>query len=334
MTGMGPDPADPEPEPNPADVPVRTLPLHWWRRGAVYAAAYALSVALAASAGTALYTRRLPKHLMEIVLPWSCFFVAGVSAYFACHTWAADRWLSRVIRRRAPYWYVIAAAAVSGTLVGGGLFGFGRMPDRSLALAGVMVLVAGGPLIGVLWLVHWPLRRTDPDYDDEMTSEPESRDGLIDLPDLAATEAFGRRLGGLLFPNAVVALVGPLGAGKTHLTRAVAEGLEIANPAAVTSPTFTLIHEYPARLPIYHFDAYRLSRPSEFLDLGVTEYYEAGGVCLIEWADKVEAALPAERLTIRLVPVDEDRRRAEVIGMGERYEALARELAMTSPAPP
>jgi tRNA threonylcarbamoyladenosine biosynthesis protein TsaE len=147
------------------------------------------------------------------------------------------------------------------------------------------------------------------------------------LNDLAATEAFGRRLGGLLFPNAVVALVGPLGAGKTHLTRAVAEGLGIVNPAAVTSPTFTLIHEYPARLPIFHFDAYRLNGPNEFLDLGATEYYEAGGVCLIEWADKVQAALPAERLTIRLVPVDENRRRAEVIGIGERYEALARRLS-------
>ena len=59
----------------------------------------------------------------------------------------------------------------------------------------------------------------------------------------------------------------------------------------------------------------------------MTEYYEAGGVCLIEWADKVEVALPAERLTIRLVPVDENRRRAEVVGVGERYESLAQDLA-------
>lgn len=156
---------------------------------------------------------------------------------------------------------------------------------------------------------------------------PRSEFRVCILNDLAATEAFGRRLGGLLFPNAVVALVGPLGAGKTHLSRAIAEGLGIANPAAVTSPTFTLVHEYPARLPVFHFDAYRLNGPDEFLDLGVTEYYEAGGVCLIEWADRVEAALPTERLTIRLVPVDEHRRRAEVIGVGERYEALATSVA-------
>jgi tRNA threonylcarbamoyladenosine biosynthesis protein TsaE len=150
---------------------------------------------------------------------------------------------------------------------------------------------------------------------------------FVDLVDLAATEAIGRRLGTLLFPSTVVALIGPLGAGKTHLSRAIAEGLGIANPAAVTSPTFTLIHEYPARLPIFHFDAYRLNGPGEFLDLGVDEYYTAGGVCLIEWADKVEAALPTEQLTIRLIPLDEHRRQAEVIGVGARYEAIAKNLA-------
>src|SRR6201999_1423286 len=109
----------------------------------------------------------------------------------------------------------------------------------------------------------------------------------IEIPDLSATEAFGRRLGGLLFPGAVIALVGQLGAGKTHLTRAVAEGLGVRNPAAVTSPTFVLIQEHPARLPIYHFDAYRLSGSREFADLGVDEYFRSDGVCLIEWADKV-----------------------------------------------
>jgi tRNA threonylcarbamoyladenosine biosynthesis protein TsaE len=216
---------------------------------------------------------------------------------------------------------------VSGSLVGGGLFGFTLLPDRNLGLAGTILLVVGGPLIGILWLVHVPIRRSHPDYDDQPVAEPARRNGMINLPDLAATEAFGRRLGGLLFPNAVVALVGPLGAGKTHLTRAVAEGLGIANPAAVTSPTFTLIHEYPARLPIFHFDAYRLNGPNEFLDLGAAEYYESGGVCLIEWADKVETALPAERLTIRLVPVDENRRRVEMTAVGERYEVLARQLS-------
>src|SRR6266702_3317368 len=104
----------------------------------------------------------------------------------------------------------------------------------------------------------------------------------LDIPDLAATEAFGRRLAALLFPGAVIALVGPLGAGKTHLTRAVAEGLGIADSRAVSSPTFVLIQEYRARLPIYHFDAYRLHGESDFFDLGAHEYLEGDGVCLVE----------------------------------------------------
>src|SRR5207249_2772499 len=87
--------------------------------------------------------------------------------------------------------------------------------------------------------------------DREVALMPESL--TLDLPDLAATEALGRRLGALLFPGAVVALVGPLGAGKTHLTRAVAEGLGIPDSRAVSSPTFVLIQEYRARLPVYHF---------------------------------------------------------------------------------
>jgi tRNA threonylcarbamoyladenosine biosynthesis protein TsaE len=148
----------------------------------------------------------------------------------------------------------------------------------------------------------------------------------LDLPDPAATEAFGRRMGRLLFPGAVVALVGPLGAGKTHLTRAVAEGLGIADSRAVSSPTFVLIQEYRARLPVYHFDAYRLRGEGEFFDLGAHEYLEGDGVCLIEWADRVPGCLPAEHLRVELAVTGEASRRAAVTGYGERYEALVRAL--------
>ncbi len=145
---------------------------------------------------------------------------------------------------------------------------------------------------------------------------------------LAETEALGRRLGELLFPGAIVALIGPLGAGKTHFVRAIAEGLGIPNPAAVTSPTFVLIQEYQARLPIFHFDAYRLSGAREFLDLGVNEYYEAGGVCLIEWADRVEDALPAEHLRVEIEPVDENRRRFLISATGEAHGELMNRLVV------
>src|SRR5437899_12146513 len=110
----------------------------------------------------------------------------------------------------------------------------------------------------------------------------------LDVSDLAGTTAFGRRLAELLFPGSVIALVGPLGAGKTHLVRAVAEGLGVADSRVVSSPTFVLIQEYTGRLPIYHFDAYRLKHSGEFLELGAHEYFEGKGVCLVEWADRVE----------------------------------------------
>jgi len=149
----------------------------------------------------------------------------------------------------------------------------------------------------------------------------------LDIPDLAATEHFGRRLGARLFPGAVIALVGPLGAGKTHLTRAVAEGLNVRNPAAVNSPTFVLIQEYAARLPIYHFDAYRLSGPREFAELGADEYFRGDGVCLVEWADKVEVTLPPEHLRIEITVVGLVRRRFDIHATGERYESLLNHLA-------
>src|SRR5256885_12213255 len=105
---------------------------------------------------------------------------------------------------------------------------------------------------------------------------------IVDAPDLSATTALGRRLGELLFPGAVVALVGPMGAGKRHFARAVVEGLG-GDGRRVSSPTFALIHEYAARWPVFHFDTYRLRDEAAFADLGVHEYFDAGGVCLIEW---------------------------------------------------
>ena len=150
---------------------------------------------------------------------------------------------------------------------------------------------------------------------------------VIDLPDLAATEAFGRRLATLLFPGAVVALVGQLGAGKTHLVRAVAEGLGVADSRVVTSPTFVLIQEYAARLPIYHFDAYRLRGDAEFAELGAHEYFGGDGVCLIEWADRVPGCLPEEYLRATLEVTGETSRRLTLKAVGERYRELVQALA-------
>jgi tRNA threonylcarbamoyladenosine biosynthesis protein TsaE len=140
------------------------------------------------------------------------------------------------------------------------------------------------------------------------------------------TTAFGRRLAALLFPGAVVALVGPLGAGKTHLVRAVVEGLG-GDGRRVSSPTFALIHEYPGgRLPVYHFDTYRLPNEAAFADLGVDEYFAGDGVCLVEWADRVEGVLPAEHLRVTIAVTGETSRRFDVEGRGERYAAVVQQL--------
>jgi tRNA threonylcarbamoyladenosine biosynthesis protein TsaE len=145
---------------------------------------------------------------------------------------------------------------------------------------------------------------------------------VVEVASLEETEALGRRLGERLFRGAVVALIGQLGAGKTNLVRAIAVGLSIANPDIVSSPTFVLIQEYEARLPIYHFDAYRLSGEAEFAELGVHEYFTGGGVCLVEWADKVRGALPREHLEIRLRITGAESRRIEMEAHGERYAKL------------
>jgi tRNA threonylcarbamoyladenosine biosynthesis protein TsaE len=148
----------------------------------------------------------------------------------------------------------------------------------------------------------------------------------IDLPNLAATNTLGRQLAGLLFPGAVAALIGPLGAGKTHLVRAIAEGLGITDSRVVNSPTFVLIQEYQARLPIYHFDAYRLKGAAEFLDLGPHEYFEGQGVCLVEWADRVATCLPAEHLQITLEVTGATSRRLVLEGHGELYERMVGQI--------
>ncbi len=147
------------------------------------------------------------------------------------------------------------------------------------------------------------------------------------VPDLAGTETLGRRLGERLFPGAVLALVGQLGAGKTHLTRAIAEGLGVANPAAVNSPTFVLIQEYPGRIPVFHFDAYRLSGSREFAELGVEEYFSSDGVSIVEWADRVDSAMPAELLTVRIIVTGPESRQFDLEASGPRYIEVLESLA-------
>jgi tRNA threonylcarbamoyladenosine biosynthesis protein TsaE len=148
----------------------------------------------------------------------------------------------------------------------------------------------------------------------------------LDAPDLDATNLLGRRLAEALSPGAVVALIGPLGAGKTHLVRAVAEGLGVTDPHTVSSPTFVLIQEYQARLPVFHFDAYRLHSAGEFFDLGAHEYFQGDGVSLVAWADRIAPCLPADHLRVTINPTGENSRRFTLEGTGETSAAMVRRL--------
>jgi len=148
---------------------------------------------------------------------------------------------------------------------------------------------------------------------------------VVDAADPCATQLLGRTLGQCLFPGAVLALTGQLGAGKTFLVRAIAEGLAVPDSRVVSSPTFVLIQEYRGRLPVYHFDAYRLRTLDEFSQLGVHEYFEGDGVCLVEWADRVEPILPIERLNVQIDVTGERSRRFQLNASGDAHEALLRE---------
>ncbi len=113
-----------------------------------------------------------------------------------------------------------------------------------------------------------------------------------------ATIALGRTVAATLRRGDVLALCGDLGAGKTHFVKGVAAGLGAS--ASVTSPTFTLIHEYRGgHLPLYHFDFYRLDDEDEALKIGLDEYLDDGGACVIEWADKFPALLPPHTRWLR-----------------------------------
>lgn len=121
------------------------------------------------------------------------------------------------------------------------------------------------------------------------------------------------RVGATLWPGAVVAYTGGLGAGKTAFTRGLARGLGIADP--VTSPTYTIVNEYEGgRLTLYHIDAYRLSGPDEFELMDSAAYLYSGGVCAVEWSERVAAALPPDALRIDIEPIEGELRRIRVYG--------------------
>lgn len=136
----------------------------------------------------------------------------------------------------------------------------------------------------------------------------------------AETADAGRALAGELRAGDVLALVGPLGAGKTQFVKGLAAGLGL-DPAGVTSPTFTLLHEYHApgaRRPLFHFDFYRLETAAEAAALGLEELFEGGGITAVEWADKFPELLPPGTRWLRFTATDDGGRNIEAISSDGR----------------
>ena len=126
------------------------------------------------------------------------------------------------------------------------------------------------------------------------------------------TEEIGIKLAEKLKPGAVIAYRGDLGAGKTAFTRGVARGLGIQDP--VTSPTYTIVNEYlSGRLPLFHFDMYRLHNADDLFDIGWDDYLERGGVCAVEWSENVEDALE-NPITVTIEKLGEESRKITITG--------------------
>jgi len=143
--------------------------------------------------------------------------------------------------------------------------------------------------------------------------------GILEIVSCGELETLclGRRIGQALPGGALLALVGPLGAGKTRLVKGIAAGNGLADPDRVTSPTFVLVNEYPGRLTIHHLDVYRLNSAAEVASLGVEEMLRPDSAVIVEWADRFPHAWPDDACWIHIQPgpgADERRFRIEPRG--------------------
>lgn len=137
------------------------------------------------------------------------------------------------------------------------------------------------------------------------------------------TSKIGEKLGRLLDKGNIVCLSGDLGAGKTAFTKGIARGMDVQD--YVTSPTYTIINEYEGRLPLYHFDVYRLNDVEEMYELGYEEYFFGDGAVVIEWADIVRDIIPVERLWITILNTKGDDSREIIIEpTGEAYDNIVK----------
>ena len=161
-----------------------------------------------------------------------------------------------------------------------------------------------------------------------MVRHPDTPAGEITLATASATETrrLGERCGSLLRTPLVICLIGDLGSGKTVFVQGLARGLDVSTDYAVTSPSFTLINEYPGRFKLFHVDLYRLGTQADLDDLGLMEILHGEGIAAVEWADKLAGGAVADRLEIRFEFGDDDHRRLHVVAYGQASLILLKAL--------
>ena len=161
--------------------------------------------------------------------------------------------------------------------------------------------------------------------DDQNTTAGSKQRLQFDAAGEHDTRVLGRHIGRLLTESTVIGLTGTLGAGKTRLTKAIAEGLEI-DASNVNSPTFTLSVPHYGRIPLLHVDAYRLASLSEVDQLGLDEWVDDGGILIVEWADKIKQVMPPADLVIHVESLDASQRRFSIEARSSRTSRLVQEL--------
>ena len=149
----------------------------------------------------------------------------------------------------------------------------------------------------------------------------------LELPDLIATDRLGRTLGEMLRSGDRILLFGGLGAGKTTLVQAIGRGAGVPPSGCISSPTFNLLHEYQARLPLYHLDLYRLASEEEIEELGFLDYLYGQGAALVEWPDRLGRLKPDSCLEAELSVVGDMGRRVRLTALGKQWEERLEEIA-------
>ena len=151
-----------------------------------------------------------------------------------------------------------------------------------------------------------------------MTDQSTSSEYQITTHSVDETRNLGKTIGAMVTAGTVLALFGDLGSGKTSFVQGLARGLEVPDEYYITSPSYTLINEYPGRFPLFHVDLYRIASSVEIEDIGLYDILNDNGVVAIEWADRIQKDLPTNHVTLQFEIIDDKTRKISIIPHGDQ----------------